>query len=403
MNERPLGIGIVGTGQRCMHFFGPHIRAVPDKARLVALADRDETRLQSAVDDPGGDVRPYNSVESILRDPNVDALVITTPDFTHRDVFDMALDAGKHVLCEKPMATTIEDAVHMTRRAKESDPTVQIGFMLRYAPFMVRLKAIVDSGIIGDLVQVTAAEVVEYYHGAAFFRRWHRFRKHSGGLLVHKACHTLDVINWIVGSTPALVSAQGGTDTFVPKPEAALRCRDCELTETCLAAYDLDDRYHNYIYQTGIERADPTRYASDLCAYNSEKDSVDNASILAEYKSGVRLSFSFATTGRRHERHFVLTGQRGAIHASQADGVIAVEPVGAEPETIVVLDEYRDEHGGGDTLLVDSFLRCVAMRERPVADVVAGLHSVALGVAATQSIDRSGDVVVLRPVLAQFD
>ncbi len=154
--------------------------------------------------------------------------------------------------------------------------------------------------------------------------------------------------------------------------------------------------------QTGIERADPSRYANDLFAYNSAKDSLDNASILDEYESGVRLSFSFASTGRRHERHFILTGQRGAIHATYAEGVITVESVGTEPETIVMPDEYRDEHGGGDTPLVDPFLRCVATGERPVADVIAGLHSVALGVAATQSIDRSGEAVDLRPVLGQF-
>ena len=164
--EKPLGVGIVGMGQRCMFFFGPHIRANPDKARLVALADQDETRLKSALDDLGGDLRPYNSVDALINDPEVEALVITTPDSTHRGILDKALDAGKHVLCEKPMATTIEDALHMTRRALSSPQVVQIGFMLRYAPFVIKLKEVVDSGVIGPLVQISGVEVVEYYHGA---------------------------------------------------------------------------------------------------------------------------------------------------------------------------------------------------------------------------------------------
>lgn len=381
-----------------MHFFAPHIRANPLEARLVALADQDETRLKSAIDDLGGGIRAYNSLGAMLGDPDVGAVVITTPDATHRQMFDEALDSGRHIICEKPMATTLEDAVHMARRAVAAPQVVQVGFMLRYAPFFVKLKEVVDSGVIGPLVQIGAAEVVEYYHGAAFFRRWHRFRKNSGGLLVHKACHTLDVINWIVDSAPSRVSAQGGTDTFVPNPQAAARCRDCSLRTTCPAAYRLEHR--NYIYQTIQEREDLATYANDLCVYNSDKDSVDNAAIIVEYESGVRLAFNFTTTGPRHERHLLLVGQKGAIRASQADGTISVAPVGAEPKTMVLPEEFRGEHGGGDSHLVNSFLESVATGSKPVAGVVAGLHSVALGVAATHSIDQGGQVFDLRPYLA---
>lgn len=397
---RPLGIGIVGTGQRCMFFFAPYLRAHPDKVRLECLADQDQARLQSAIEDLGPDIRPYGSIDAMLQDPLVDAVIITTPDWTHRQIFDKALDAGKHIICEKPMATTLEDALHMTRRAMATQQVVQIGFMLRYAPFFVKLKEVVDSGLIGPLVQVSAAEVVEYYHGAAFFRRWHRFKRNSGGLLVHKASHTLDVINWIVGSAPAQVSAFGGINTFTPNPKAASRCRDCSLRPTCPAAYRPDD--YNYVYQTGQERAAQAKHANDLCAYNSEKDSVDSAVLIAQYDSGVRLGFSFSTTGQRHERQLLLIGQRGQIRASQADGVITVEPVGEKPETTLLPEELRGEHGGGDDFLVDSFLECVATGSRPVAGVVAGLHSVALGAAATQSIDQGGCAVDLRQLQAEL-
>jgi predicted dehydrogenase len=381
-----------------MFFFGPHIRTRPEAARLVALCDRDETRLLSAVEDLGGDVVGYGSMDSMLADARVDAVVITTPDFTHRELLDKALDAGKHVICEKPMATTLEDALHMARRAVAAPGVVQLGFMLRYAPFFETLKETVTSGVVGPLVQINAAEVVEQYHGAAFFRRWHRFRENSGGLLVHKACHTLDVINWLAGSAPSWIGAHGGTDTFLPRPGAASRCRDCSLASTCPAAYRPDE--YNYVYQTREERADPSTHAADLCAYNSDKDSIDNAVVVAGYENGVRLAFSFATTGHRHERHLILVGQRGQIHASQADGMISVEPVGAEPRRILLQDDLRGEHGGGDERLVDSFLECVSTGKRPTADVVAGLHAVAMGVGATQSIDKSGQVVDLRPYLA---
>lgn len=396
----PVGVGIVGTGQRSMFFFGPHIKANADRARLVALADQDETRLHSAADDLGGGLRLYGSLDAMLKDPEVDVVIITTPDATHRQMFDKALAARKHILCEKPMATTIQDAVDMTRRALASPQVVQIGFMLRYAPFVVKLKEVVDSGVIGSLIQVNGIEIVEYYHGAAFFRRWHRFRRNSGGLLVHKASHTLDVINWMVGAAPIQVSAQGGLDTFSSNPQAASRCRDCSFTSTCPAAYRIED--YNWIYQSREERENLAEHANDLCVYNAAKDIADNAVLLADYRNGVRLTFNFTTTGQRHERVFMFIGQRGQIHASQSDGIIRIYPRDRQPETLVLPEAFRGEHGGGDTLLVDSFLDCVASGNRPTADVLSGLYSVALAAAATTSMEQGGGVIDLRPFLEGF-
>jgi predicted dehydrogenase len=394
MNQnKPIQVGIVGTGQRCMHFFAPYMAAHPEQIRLVALADHDPRRLHSAVADLGGSIRTFPNMASLLQDPEVEAVIITTPDFTHRQMFDQVLDAGKHVLCEKPMATTLDDAIHMTKRALATSQTVQIGFMLRFAPFFVQLKEIIASGVIGPLVQMSAVEVVEYYHGAAFFRRWHRFRDHSGGLLVHKACHTLDIINWLIDDVPLMVSAHGGMNTFVPNPQAASRCRDCALIQDCPAAYRIDD--YNYIYQTREERAQAAESAADLCVYNTDKDTVDNASMVVQYAKGVGLTFTFTTTGSRHDRHLWLLGQRGQIRASQADGTISVQPVGAAPQMTILPEELRGEHGGGDTPLMTEFVQCVRHGKRPTADVLAGLYSVALAVAATESIDRQEAAVHL--------
>ena len=326
-------------------------------------------------------------------------MIITTPDFTHREMLEKALEAEKHTICEKPMATTMEDAIAMTKRAIASPQVVQMGFMLRYAPFIVHLREIIESSAIGPLIHVNASEIVEYYHGAAFFRRWHRFLRNSGGLLVHKACHTLDVINWIVNSRPAWVNASGGIQTFVSKDGAEERCGDCSLAATCPASYQVNA--YNWIYQTLQERQDPLAHANDLCVYNSGKDSVDNAVMNVQYENGVRLNFSFTTTGARHERHFLLVGQKGQIYASQADGTICVEKVGGKSETIQFPEELRGEHGGGDDILMDSFLQCVATETRPVADILAGLYSVALGVAATRSIELNAQRVDLNSYLDQ--
>ena len=327
----PIGVGIVGTGQRCMATFAPYLLEHPKQARLVAVADQDSARLGSAVEEMGAPVRAYEDLDSMLQDPDVDSVFVTTPDFTHRLMVEQALDAGRHVLCEKPMATTMDDAVAVAKKAMASRKIVQIGFVLRHAPFIVKLKELVEAEAVGPLVHVAVNELVEYYHGAAFFRRWHRFREKSGGLLVAKACHTLDVANWLADAPPAWVSATGGIDTFVPREGAAERCRDCQYEESCPAAYRPE--HHNYIYRTPRQREDREADPGDICVFNSDKDSVDNAALSARYENGVNLRFSFTITGGRHDRRFLLVGREGHIEASQGDGTIAVWRAGAEPET----------------------------------------------------------------------
>ncbi len=399
-NRPPLGIGIVGTGQRCMTFFAPHIISHPAVARLVGLAEHNAARLESARGDLGITVRGYTSIDALIENPDIDTVIITTPDFTHREMLDKALAARKNVLCEKPLAATTEDALHMTRRAVAAPQVVQVGFMLRYAPLCMEIKRIIASGIIGSLVHVTAAEVVEFYHGASFFRRWHRFRQNSGGLLVHKACHTLDVVNWWIDSAPVTVAAQGGLATFVPNSQPVSRCRDCALAGICEASFD--KKRVNYIYQTRDERAGNAETNADLCVFNSEKDTVDNAALTARYANGVGLSYAFTTTGSRHDRLFLLVGQRGHIKASQADGMISIEPAGSKAHTIVLPKHLRGDHGGGDAPLLEDFVSCIRQGRRPLADVKRGLCSIALAAGATESIDLGGQPVDLQGILCGF-
>ena len=395
-----LGFGIIGAGQRCMYFFGPEIQK-NDKSHLVAISEKENDRLQSAITDLGGNIRGYSNIDDLLRDKEVEAIIISTPDYTHRELLDKALDAGKHVICEKPMATTFEDALHITLRSRATSKVVQIGFLLRFAPMFTKLKEIVDSGAVGKLVQVNASEVVEYYHGASFFRRWQRYRKQSGGLLVHKACHTFDLINWLVGSIPKSVSAIGGRDTFIENPEGAQRCRECNLIDTCPAAYRSEE--YSYTYMTIKERSDVVFFGNDTCPYNVNKDIIDNAMVMTTYENGVRFTFNFSTTGRRHERRFMLVGDQGVVTASQADGKIVVEPLKGEIVDYIIPEESRDEHGGGDEYILGSFLNSVYDGEPSPVDVKAGMTSLAIALGATESIDVGGNLIDLAPYLQGLD
>jgi predicted dehydrogenase len=330
----------------------------------------------------------------MVQDPLVEVVLITTPDFTHRQMVDIALDAGKHVICEKPLATSIEDALHLARRASAVPQIVQLVHILRYAPFIQTLKGIVESGVVGSVIQVSAAEQFEYYHAASFFRRWHRFTANSGGLLVHKACHTLDIVNWIIGAMPVSVRAKGGIDTFLPDAAAGARCRDCSLAPECPVHYR--PFMNNGFYLTRTQAADPAKYANDICPFNSDKDSVDNAEIHVTYDNGAKGSYTITSTGHRRERRFVVWGDQGSILANQIDGEIIIASTKAS-KALRLSNSYRGNRGGGDARLLASFCERVAMGRRPLSELISGLHALAIGVAATQSIVHGSKKVDLSP------
>lgn len=383
----PVKLGIIGTGQRCIYFFVPFIRSFPEKAKLIGIADKDPIRLSSAEQDIGMSLKSYLNYEDLLSDPEIEAVIITTPDSTHREIFEKALSSGKDILCEKPLATTIEDAVHMAKISLGKSNVTQLGFMLRYSPFYTKLKEIVDEGSIGKIEHIKIFETVESYHGATYFRRWHRFVKKSGGLLVHKACHTLDIATWLIGNKPSWVSGKGGINSFIEKEGTSMHCKDCQFKHNCLASYRFGGWNWNYLNQE--ERKIIENDDNDLCVYQTAKDSIDNAIVNVKYLNNVNIEYNFSTTGNFQERHFTIQGSSGVIIASQHENNILISQTNHPDQSIKTYTKRSDEHGEGDNPLMDDFINSVLTRQVPIADILSGCMSVAIGDTATKSINSN--------------
>jgi predicted dehydrogenase len=192
---------------------------LPDAAGVVAT----ELGLKRA--------KIHRSTEEALAATEFDALLVATPDAEHAGTAIPALEAGKHVYVEKPLATTLEDCLRMTEVDESAGGKTMVGFNLRFAPFYRRMRDLSRDGHVGRILTIQADEF--YYGGRTYFRRWNRLRSVGGGLWITKACHDFDILSWIAGEPPTRVAAQASLSHYVPRSEAATRCSRCPIERKC--------------------------------------------------------------------------------------------------------------------------------------------------------------------------
>ena len=219
----PIRYGVIGTGMMGVEHIH-NIRAMPD-AEVVAISDPTESSraagLEAATGDgPGpaariGDLAVVADHRALLDHPDLDAVVVVSPNHTHRDIMTDVLAAGVHVLVEKPLCTTVADCLDVITTAEATagpfpDRVIQVGLEYRYMPAVARLIDEVASGVIGRPRMVAIRE-----HRFPFLAKvghWNRFSANTGGTLVEKCCHFFDLMNLIVGERPTRVMASGAQD-----------------------------------------------------------------------------------------------------------------------------------------------------------------------------------------------
>ncbi len=208
--------GFVGVGGIAR---GAHIRTVQalELGTITAVCDTNAAALADGQLLAGAGFATADYRTLVAR-ADVDAVVICTPNDTHADIAVAALQAGKHVLCEKPMATTARDCDRMTEAARAAGRVLQIAQPYRYAPFYRKMRRLIDEGAIGRPQMAWAKECMQWGDIAPSETAWRMYQQRSGGILVEKNCHHLDLLNWLVGAAPVRVAAFGGK-AFFQKPE----------------------------------------------------------------------------------------------------------------------------------------------------------------------------------------
>lgn len=385
--QRTLKIGIIGSGNRGINCFGKLISA-SDDASVIALCDPNPARMEGAQDVLGQRFNTYAELAAMLGAENLDGVVITSPDYLHAELVLQAIAGGaRHILVDKPLATTTADCLRVLAAARATDAQVTVGFNLRFLPLLVRIKKLIDDGELGELMLMENREF--YDGGRTYMARWNRFYELSGGLWIHKGSHDFDVFNWWnSGGNPARVMASAGLNALRPdklpfevEPDKPVgpRCSTCAYSDIC-------PDYSAPVGGAQLQNAQTQAidgYVQDLCIFLSEKDTHDNGISIVEYDNNVRASHSECFVCGFTDRIYTVAGTLGTLEArtSRPDEII-FRPRWGETRVIDVPLPNDGGHGGADPLLVERFINGIRNDGAPAVAALDGLRAVAVGQAA---------------------
>jgi predicted dehydrogenase len=418
---------IVGTGGRHQMFRNAIAETYAGANELVALCDVNEKRLALSagkVPKKGNGVATYAPAEfnRMLAEQQPDTVIVTTPDYVHHEYIIAALKAGRHVMTEKPMTVDLEKLRQILEAQQQSGKNVTVTFNYRYTPARTQVKELLMSGAIGEIEAVDFSWYLDRVHGADYFRRWHRYKEKSGGLLVHKSTHHFDLMNWWVGSTPTTVNANGKLSFYTPQMAEQLglgdhgeRCHGCPVFDKC--DYRLDLETDLPLRELYLEAEDADGYFRDKCVFADDITIEDTMQVQVRYANDVMMNYTLCayspwegleikfhgTKGELTHRHVEVHGVFGGNRDKAEENITTTLHLhGGHPEPIEVWPAKGD-HGGGDPVMLGYLFDPTGMepdRYGRASTWKEGAWSILTGIAANQSM-ASGQVVRVDEMLAK--
>lgn len=373
--SRKYRYGVVGTGYRARGSHLPILRDYCPEAEVVALCDITPEHLQEGLKICGGKPAGYSDYRRMLAaHPDLDAVLVVVPNFLHEEVALAALNAGKHVLTEKPIATSLEAATRMIETASQKNRILQVAFEWRYSPLFHRMADLIGQGTIGKVEIVYAA----LFRGDWNPRSWKytdpdtgkatnwRFLTHTtGGSLMEDGIHELDVIHWLVGTEPSRIDAQGGNNVL------------------------------------------------------TERETIDNAELLIEFVNKTRCMFGFSLFTPSVRDGFVMRfyGSKGEMIPKWGaeEGYVIINPYHGKSERVPVpyfqpaerdvWTDIRKKHPDWDAKATDmematyrvhrAFLHSMAAGEQPFTSGEVGREAIQIALGAEHSLRNGGQTLSL--------
>jgi len=418
---------LVGVGSRAQMYLDAIAGDHADVAELVAWSDPNPGRLDwSLARVPAlGDPARFDASDlaDVVRDRRIDRVIVTSPDFTHAGYLVAALDAGADVVVEKPLTTSEEGVRAIAEAVARTGRSVTVTFNYRYAPRNTALKQLIASGEIGTPTSIHFEWVLDTAHGADYFRRWHRDKANSGGLLVHKSTHHFDLVNWWLDSLPTRVFASGGLRFYGADAAAARGLGERPergTTDSPLRdGFSLDLRRDDLLRGLYYDQESYDGYLRDKDVFDAGITIEDNLSLVVDYAAGATMSYSLnahspwegytvAVNGTKGRAELQVV-ERGAV-LLDADGHAVVDP-SARPDDVVaedtrpvgerlVLQKHFGSaveveipagdggHGGGDSLLLaEVFAGPTGDPLGRAATWTDGIRSVVVGLSGNRSLE----------------
>jgi predicted dehydrogenase len=345
----PVRYGIIGTANIANSTHIPCIQSMAG-TEIVAVCDINPEALAATQARTGAPVATAD-YRALLQRDDIDAVVVATPNDTHAEIVVEAFACGKHVLCEKPMAVSARDCDRMIAAADAAGKTLQIAQPYRYSPFYHQMADLLAGGAVGNVEMMWTKEFMRWGDVEPSDRAWRMYQGRSGGALVEKNCHHLDLMNWMIGARPMRVCAFGGKNVF-QKPQI-----------------------------------------------------VDNATLICEYDNGARamLLLSLFTSWHMIDLEVGAAGANGRVESFDQSELYLYTGAGdarRRPDNITqppATSEDDGFHSGAHAMHRD-FLHCVRDGATPFCSARVGKDSILIGLAGEKSI-QEGRVVEIDEIL----
>ncbi len=407
---------IVGLSGRSRFYYQAMAGEFKDKCEIVGFCDINQTRMDYAnkvlADEFGAKpVTTYKSedFDKMILNEKPDYVIVTSIDRTHHKYIIRAMELGCDAITEKPMTIDEEKCQAIIDTIKKTGKKLRVTFNYRYAPHNTKIRELIMDGVIGEVFSVHFEWMLNTIHGADYFRRWHRDKRNSGGLLVHKATHHFDLVNFWIGSRPETVFAFGdlryygrenaenrGITKFYSRAYGSENAKDDHF------ALHLEDNERLKAMYLDAEKEDG--YFRDQSVFGDGISIEDTMGVLVKYKNktimtyslnaympweGYRVSFN-GSKGRIEidvcERSYVNAGGDHAGEGALKRKKVTVHPMFGEPYEVEIKQGVGG-HGGGDpNLLNDIFGDPIEDRFNRAATHVAGAYSILTGISANKSI-----------------
>ncbi len=339
-------IGFIGCGARSIAYATFYAEA--DDIQVAGISDpmpRQRTVLKRECSLPV-DTPEYDDWRDLLdAHPALDGVVISSPTQYHVEQAIACFERGLPVALEKPLAVNKAECERLLDAQRTLNGRSLIGFVLRSTPYFSRIQQLIAEGRVGRVLSVQADELPGWFVTSVMCRSpWRRYAASSGGSMLEKSCHDMDMLNWLIGSKPVAIHSFGNRLLFNANPELPDTCPGCRVADTC-KYYQSPSVTHEkgegiYAFQREELR----------CIYNIDKDVMDTQCVSLEYENGAIANFmlNFHSSGKRSGRNIHIIGTKGRIWGNMELNEIGVFDDQTEQVEEISIATDGTGHGGGD-------------------------------------------------------
>lgn len=429
---------IVGTGVRSAFWYGAIIKDFPTTAKLVAVCDINQTRMNVANDRIAGlggtRVPTYQADEfdKMVAETKPDHVIVTTIDRVHHKYCIRAMELGCNAITEKPMTIDQDKLQSMVDSVHQTGREVRVAFNYRYAPHNTKIRELIANGTIGEVTSTHFDWILDTQHGGDFFRRWHRSKLNSGGLLLHKSIHHFDLMNFWLNTEPETVYCMGDL-RFYGRENAEKRGVTKFYHRTHGSENAKGDPFALYLENSAqlkslyLDAEHEDGYFRDMSVFGDGISIEDDLSMMVKYKNRAVMTYNTYAYAPYEGFRCVFNGTKGRIEINVVEGqyipggervtndepspveakyiqggvakkTITVHPMFDEPYSVPI-PEGKGGHGGGDPVMLDDvFGGRKADKFNRASFIREGANAVLVGIGGNMSM-RTGEPIKIQDLV----